>query len=168
MKQRHHHHRRITILMSRHHMEALQSSYARGSAVMHARAYARRYTRENTAQTKAEQSTNMHRLVCLGIFGSCSDCSLSACYLTPAMVRTQMYIWHHINPASYDVNVDPHSTPPNCTTRPSCSVPTPPQRSQPNPKRSSVGRLTRVSNCPRKAIAPTAHMGRSGSGTSLG
>ena len=90
MKQRHHHHRRITILMSRHHMEALQNSYARGSAVMHARAYARRYTRESTAQTKAEQSTNMHRLVCFRIFGSCCQCSFSACYRVLATVRAQI------------------------------------------------------------------------------
>ena len=41
------------------------------------------------------------------------------------------------------------------------------QRSHRDPKRSSAARLTRVCNCPRKAIAPTAQMGRSGSGTSL-
>ena len=41
-----------------------------------------------------------------------------------------------------------------------------PQRSHRNPKRISAARLKRVSNCPRKVIAPAVHMGLSGSGTS--
>ena len=52
------------------------------------------------------------------------------------------------------------------TTQSYCFIHIPPQRSRRNPKRSSAALLTRVSNCPWKAIAPTVHMGRSGSGTS--
>ena len=56
---------------------------------------------------------------------------------------------------------------PTFTTRPSYSAPTPPQRCHRNPKRSSAARLMLASHCPRKEIAPTAHIGRWGSGTSL-
>ena len=68
-----------------------------------------------------------------------------------------------------DLNVDIHATilPFYRPQLYNCTIPTPPQRSHRNPIPSSAARSTRVSNCPRKAIAPTAHMGRSGSGTSL-
>ena len=70
-----------------------------GGATMHARKHARAdahsYKQIDTRThdtNKSKQSTGMHRLVYLRIFGSYSQCSLLPCCQILAMVRVQMYI----------------------------------------------------------------------------
>ena len=126
-------------------------------------------------RTDARRKTcrpNMHRFVCLRIFGRCSLCSLSACCRILAVVRAQMHI----------LNLAPTRTLRNeyITTRTlssfcytcaqyfelSAAALSPPQSSRCNPKRSSKAPSTHASNCPpTKATASEARLDRSGSGT---
>ena len=111
--ERHNHHTRVAFLMSRGFMKALQQSvYTRVGSHAHTRLRAV----TSTAQTKADQSTNMNRLVYLAIFVSLSECSLSACFRILATVRPRFR--HHTHPSQYDIYVDPmlpsfRSIPPN-------------------------------------------------------
>ena len=100
LKGRDRYHTRLAILVSREDMKVQQSAYALELALMYARASAHSYkqtdtTAHNTDMTKAAQSTNLHKIVCLAIFGSCSEYSLSECCRILAMVRAQMYIPSH-------------------------------------------------------------------------
>ena len=86
----HHHHTRVAILRSWEFMKALQSAYARGSVNMRTCTLVNRQAQEHMTWIKAQQFTNMRRLFYLGIFGSCSQCSLSTCCRILAMVRAPM------------------------------------------------------------------------------
>ena len=116
------------------------------------------------AQTNAEQSTNppwqvtwqlriVFLVLLVGILPNSCD---------GAHTNVNPHFRYNVDPAAILAFLPLPTLQLGPTALPS---PTPPQRSRHNPEQSSVARFTRVSNCPRKVIAPTAHMGLSGSGT---
>ena len=171
----HHRHTRVVIMRFRDYMKALQSAYARRSVTRFTcnsqlQADEHKNTRRRQKQSDPPTCTDSFTLVsldrvpsapfrhvaeflqwCARKFTSCVQSSISAMRTLPNTLSKLTLMLPTFRSALPNFT-DLHPLPP-------------PQRSRRNPKRSSAARLTRVSNCPRKAIAPTVRMERSGSGT---
>ena len=143
---------KVAILRSRDHMEALQTRYVGGlESCTHA-----------LTCTMTRLPWYLWPVLLVGMLPQ---------YCNGAHANEHTQLWCHANAALKHSTSHYHPSILHFATLqlyPTALPTHPSQRSHRYHKRSSAARLTRVSTCPRKAIAPTARMDRSGSGMSLG